>query len=230
VRAAENRPYTESIAERMFKAEALVSKERLLVQSNPRLEVWGETSHMFIKTYADVVVERFGERMKVIHLRRTPAQVLKSFVELRYFTEENPAWKNWMISPLANTRAIEPLPDLETRGSIDWCIAYLLDIEARAQRFQVQYPFIPVYTTTLAALNERDEVKRLFDWLALKPTAHTWQVQGKPVNERKKRKAEFNYSFSIEEAQRRLADYCHAAQRVGIRVPDYFTQTAVAKP
>jgi hypothetical protein len=230
LRLAENYPYPDTVSDRRFKAETLVAKENQLIQQYPRMAAWGETSHMFIKTYADVVVERFGERMKVIHLRRSPAQVLKSFVELRYFTEENPAWKSWMISPLALTRAIDPLPNLKTRDSIDWCIAYLIDIEARAQRFKAEYPFIPVYTTTLAALNDRSEVQRLFDWLALTPTAQTWKAQGKPVNERARRKADFNHQYTVEQAQSRLADYCREAQRVGIQLPDYFMQTVVLKP
>jgi len=60
---------------------------------------------MFIKTYFDVIMNDFLN-VDVIILRRDIASVLKSFIELGYFSKSNKMWPKWMHYPDAVTSAI----------------------------------------------------------------------------------------------------------------------------
>ena len=52
---------------------------------------YAETNHMFIKTFFDVVMDYY-RNVDVIVLRRPMHKVLKSFVELGYFSDKNSHW------------------------------------------------------------------------------------------------------------------------------------------
>ena len=80
----------------------------------------------------------------------------------------------------------------------DLCIAYLIDIEARAVRFQHDFPDVRVHEVRLEALNEPGGVDALFGSLAVEPTRRTTGLIGSVVNQRAKRKSHFANPTSIE--------------------------------
>ena len=84
-------PLTSSYTERQVKLAGIAR----LLEERPWAQTYAETNHMFIKTYFDVVVDTL-HGVEVIHLRRDPARVLKSFVELGYFSPLNHVWPDWM--------------------------------------------------------------------------------------------------------------------------------------
>lgn len=214
--------YEESFEERKVKAKAIRHRLRRLVPGG----IYAETNHMFIKTFWDVVADEFDhEQLDVIILRREFTRTLKSFVELGYFTALNRAWPEWMSSPAAVTAAIRSVGPDESLDQYDLCIAYLIDIEARALRFQRDLPDVRVHEVRLEALNEPAGVDALFGSLAIEPTKKTTQLVGSAVNQREKRKTRFDNPTSIEYCQERVDGYLRRLEDLGVDVPQTLALT-----
>ena len=164
LRLAEREPYAATYGARRFKADAV----RALLARQPGRSVYAETNHMFIKTFFDVAMREFaGERVGVVLLRRELAAVVRSFAELGIFTPRNTVWPAWMSDPYALTRAIEPAAPTGTLDALETTVAYLVDIEARAQRFLREYPRADVFETRIEAFADAGEIERLFAWAGL---------------------------------------------------------------
>jgi hypothetical protein len=177
-----------------------------------------ETNHTFITTFYDVVLEDFVN-VDVVILRRDLAQVLKSFIELGYFSPLNPLSFAWMSSPNAATAALPAIGPDDVLDQYDRSIAYLLDIEARAQRFKTEYPEVRTYEVRLEQLNDRRSVEQLFERLGLRPTPATDDLCGQKINERRPRKEKARNPTTIEECRDRIALYLEKARKRGIPVP-----------
>ncbi len=178
-----------------------------------------ETNHMFIKTFYDVIINDF-DNVEVILLRRKLPELVRSFAELNYFTSENSAWQRWMTSPLAKTRAIncvEPYDDLD---HFDKTIAYLIDIESRAYRFQKEFPHIKVHQLYLDRFNEFNYVEQLFENLKIGITERTKIIFEKKINTRKDKKLKFNHSVDITYCSNRINEYIKKAEFQNISLPD----------
>ena len=208
-------PYDDTKVFRKTKAEAI---NRFLLSMGPN-QVYCETNHMFIKTFFDVVIDSI-DSIKVIFLRRDIRQVLRSFIELKYFTNENMEWHKWMTSPNAVTAALPAIYPDSQLDQYDLCIAYLLDIEARAQRFYKDYPSVQVHEIELSTLNNYDRVFRLFNELDVTPTRRTHKIIGLKINQRRQRKKHFNNPIDFEYCNRRITEYIDKAKSKGICVPD----------
>jgi hypothetical protein len=207
--------YAETRGERKIKSEAI----KKMLKSFPRGQVYCETNHMFIKTFYDVVIEDC-EYVEVIILRRQLALVLKSFIELNYFTTKNEIWPDWMSSPNAQTAAIRCISQDGKLDQYDLCIAYLIDIEARSERFKREYPWIKTHDVRLEALNDYKHVVRLFDDLLITPTKKTKKITGRVVNVRDQRKREFNNKTQFNYCYERIDLYLTKAKSMGIQLPN----------
>jgi hypothetical protein len=181
-------------------------------------EVYAETNHMFIKTFFDVVLEAC-DTVEVVILRRSLPHVLKSFVELGYYSPLNPAALDWMSSPNAATAALPALAPDDALDPYDASIAYLLDIEARAQRFVRDHPRVPVHEARLEELVEAERAAAFLARLGLVPGERTWQVVGTRINERRHRKRLIDNPTTLDECRRRLESYIARALAAGIRIP-----------
>ena len=197
---------------RRVKAEAIA---KIVGRSK---EVYAETNHTFIKTFYDVVLERFA-KIDIIILRREFARVLKSFVELGYFSDRNPNWQKWMSSPNAVTAALPALAPDSEMDQFDRCIAYLIDIEARGERFKKDFANVPTHDVRLEDLNKIDNVIALFDSLGLRSTSATKKLVGQIVNEKQRRKSSVTNPTTLEECERRLAEYIAKARARGLKLP-----------
>lgn len=220
LRLAEREPYEASYAARRFKADAV----RALLAQRPGCDVYAETNHMFIKTFFDVVMNEFaapaaGERVGVVVLRRQLSLVVKSFAELGIFTPRNTVWPEWMSSPYARTRAIEPAAPEGTLDALETTVAYLVDIEARAQRFRQIYPRADVFETRIEAYADPAEMSRLFAWAGLTVNDATRALCQQRVNERKARKAHFGLTVDPEACEQAVARYLQRCADAGIAVP-----------
>ncbi|MEY2545909.1 MAG: hypothetical protein QOG48_1026, partial [Verrucomicrobiota bacterium] len=146
-------------------------------------------------------------------------RVLKSFVELGYFSERNPNWQKWMSSPNAVTAALPAFaPDREL-DQFDRCIAYLIDIEARGERFTSEYPNVPTHDVRLEDLNKIDNVEALFERLGVKSTSATKKLVGQIVNEKQRRKSSVTNPTTLEECERRLGEYIEKARARAVKLP-----------
>jgi hypothetical protein len=208
------KPYDASFQMRAVKIEAIKNMLNVL----PPGRIYCETNHMFIKTFFDVVIEEL-KNIEIIILRREIALVLKSFIEMRYFSPENKVWPKWMSSPNARTAALACIGNDETLDQYDLCIAYLFDIEARAQRFRKDYPWVKTHEIRLESMNDYRNVERLFADLSITPTQTTKEICGKKINERIKAKKKFNNSSKLEYCRERIAMYIRKAESMGILLP-----------
>lgn len=207
-------PLATSREKRRVKSEAVAE---VLRRSSPR-EIYAETNHMFIKTFFDVVLEDFSD-VAVIVLRRDLALVLKSFIELGYFSPLNPLSFSWMSSPNAVTAAMPAIGPDAALDQFDLCIAYLLDIEARTERFKAEYPGVRTHEVRIEQLNEPDEVEKFFEQLGVTTTAATRELSGRISNERQARKERAKNPTTEHECRKRLANYIEKAQDRGIKIP-----------
>ena len=226
LRLVERQPYADTYAARRHKADAC---RALLLAAGPAKRVYAETSHMFIKTFADVAMREFnparGEHVGILILRRELSRVVKSFVELGIYTPRNPYWPDWMPSVEACTRAIEPAAPEATLTSVERTVTYLVDIEARAQRFRREYPHADVFETRLEALTSRNddgaEARRLFAWAGLEVNEQTLAVAGgQAVNDRARRKTALGTApLTYEEAAAAVQAYLARCRRAGVELP-----------
>lgn len=198
---------------RRIKADAIAE----FLRANPGI-TYVETNHVFITTFFDVVLEDFNN-IEVIILRRELAHVLKSFIELGYFSPRNPLSFAWMSSPNAATAALPAIGPDDALDQFDRCIAYLLDIEARAQRFKRDYPNVRTHEVRLEELNRRAKVDELFQRLGLIATAATDELCGQRINERRPKKEQVQNPTTIEECRKRLGQYVQKARDLGISLP-----------
>jgi len=204
-----------TFTDRRIKSKAIVK----IVSQFPDQSTYIETSHMFIKTFYDVVLHDLNN-VHVIHLQRDLLQTLKSFVQLCFFSEKNSAWPDWLISPNAQTAMIKPIDDDNNMDSIDLSIAYLIEIEARAAAFQQKYPQIPFHETDINDLNDLDRVKALFADLGLSFTPDTEKIVGEKINQRSEKKNKYASQVGEEELKERIRSYLEKGQRLGITFPD----------
>jgi hypothetical protein len=207
-------PLEATTAKRRTKSEAIAA---VLREMGPK-DIYVETNHTFIKSFYDVVLEDF-RNVQVIILRRDLALVLKSFIELGYFSPLNPRGHQWMSSPNAVTAAVAALAPDDQLDQFDRCIAYLIDIEARAERFKKEYPHVPTHEVDLTQLNDFSFVRQLFRRLELNATRKTKRICGQIVNDKQKRKGRIPNPTTLEECRRRLADYVLRAKERGIQLP-----------
>lgn len=209
--------YEQTFKKRNFK----VGRIKELLLRLPEKSVYCETSHMFIKTFFDVVTERFPGQIEVIVLRRYLPRVVKSFIELGYFSERNKTWPLWMSSPNAATSAIACLDLDNNLDQYDLIIAYLIDIEARFLRFKTQYPNTKLHEVRVESLNIFSNTKTFFEQLRITPSETTKNLCNKQVNQKKptKKKYSGDKEVDLNYCQERIANYIQKATALNLKIP-----------
>ncbi len=213
LRSLEHAPLADSYRARAVKLEGIA---RLLAE-RPWARMYAETNHMFIKTFYDVVCDALP--VEVIHLRRDAARVLKSMIELGWFSPRNEVWPAWLSSPNAVTAVAKPLGPDDELDQYDRCIAYLHDIEARADAFRRQRPEVAVHEIDLEDIVEATGAHALFRRLGLEPTERTAAVVGRVINRREAVKERIANPADLDECRRRIADYAARAAAAGLGLP-----------
>ncbi len=189
---------------------------RQAIKEMPAGHTYIETNHMFILTFYDVIMNHF-QNVNVVLLRRYLPWVVKSFLDLNMFVPEDSKTKYWTSSPNSPSAAVRALAADDQMDQVDRCIAYVIDIEARAQRFKRQFPQATVIEKRLLELNEREHVEDLFEQLKLKTTPETWNVVGEVVNDKTEDK---QTDFSEEFCRDRILQYVQKCKSRGIVLPD----------
>jgi hypothetical protein len=173
---------------------------------------------MFIKTFFDVVLSDF-KKVDVIILRRELSLVLKSFIQLGFFSDRNNYWPHWMSNPGAKTAALKCIAADEVLDQYDLCIAYLFDIEARAARFQNDYPWVKTHEVRVESLSDNSSVQKLFSNLDVTPTTETKKIYRNKINLREDHKKAVNIDVDLEYCKKRIAIYIDKANTMGISLP-----------
>lgn len=209
-------PPERSRTDRWEKVEAI----RRCLDRLPSGTTYAETNHMFVKTFHDVILEGFADAsIDVIVLRRELADVLHSFISMGYFSARNRAWPDWMHTPGMPNALVDPVaPDTEL-DQYDLAIGYLLDIEARAQRFVEEHPEIPTHEVRLEQLQDLAGVERLLGDLSLAPTPATHALVGRRSNERRSVKSRMGVTTSRAACHERIDEYLRRATELGVALP-----------
>lgn len=212
---AMNKPPAASFVKRRIK---LLGINRTLSRLNSET-IYAETSHMFIKSFHDVILEYY-ENVEVIVLRRPLHKVLKSFIELGFFTDINPISARWMHNPGSTNSRAEILKPLEEMDQFEKCIAYLLDIESMAQAFVTNHPDIKTHNTTLDTLTKIEGAKRLFHDLGALWTQESDKLYSRKVNRRVAYKHAIAALVPEKYCLERLNQYIQQAQDAGKSIPE----------
>jgi hypothetical protein len=181
--------------------------------------IYAETSHMFIKSFHDVVLDYY-KNAEVIILRRPLHQILKSFIELGVFSNINPVAARWMHKPGSANSAAELLKPLDEMDQYEKCIAYLLDIEALARAFRLSHPGIKIHEITLDSITEAEGARQLFQELGARWTEKSDRLYSGVVNRRTAFKSAIGVFAPEEYCKERLNQYIQQAQDAGKSIPD----------
>ncbi len=185
--AVEQQERSASIASRRVKAEAVASALAMA----PDAVAYADTSNMFIKTFADVIVEAFEpSRLRVLHLRRDTIAVAKSFRELGCYTERNVVSRPWMFDPLAPTSLAATYCRVDAANPTEMIVGYLVETELKAARFRSENPEVLVHDVWLEQLQAEPDVLSMLGTLGLSPTAETSSIIGERHNTKVQPKTE----------------------------------------
>ena len=215
VRMIENQSYSQSFHQRYIKCVAI--KNRL--KTIPQNKIYCETSNMFIKTFFDVVINDF-KNIEVIILRRKLPYVVKSFIECGCFSDKNKNWNDFIPNPNSATAAIKCIDIDKNLDAYDKCIAYLIDIEARAIKFQEKFPNIKIHNINIDSLNNYNNIQSLFLNLGINTTVETNNFCGKHLNKKTDSKKTVNRFIDLDYCQNRINKYLNKAINLGINIPE----------
>ena len=153
----------ESFEDRKMKTAAIRSDLKLL----PDGVVYVDTSHMFVKTFGDVVLHEFDhELISVIVLRRNPIEVARSFFELDEFGPRRRPWHDFMPSPTA-PGMIFTLAATEVKDQFDLIFGCLVDNVARTRLLQATAPSVTWIPAALDQITSAVGAKHLISSLDL---------------------------------------------------------------
>jgi hypothetical protein len=188
---------------RLVKADALRGELRLMATK----QVYVDSSHMFVKTFADVVFEEFQhQRLSVVVLRRNIINVAKSFFELDFFGPGGGHWPAWMISPTAPESAF-PLSAEEITDQFDLIFGYLADIENRTERLRQETPAVNWVDARLEEITTLRGATELFKQLSLAPPAKLEKAIATTINTRNGQKSEKNQPVPRVFVEKRLSEF-----------------------
>jgi len=129
-------------------------------------KVYVETNHQFVKRFAAEAVQEFGDRLRVIHLRRDPVPVATSFYRIDSVPGRTKRGRLWLLDP-ADPENRLPLSDLMAPGGeldhdLYRCLWYWYETEARILDLRRRFPHVPMPTLDTAGLNDADTLAACF--------------------------------------------------------------------
>jgi hypothetical protein len=164
----------------------------------PTSTVYADTSHMFVKTFADVVFDAFEHHtISVIDLRRDPIAIARSFFALDYFGPNGGPWKDWMLPPTTPFAPFRLRAD-EVQSQFDLIFGYLVGIATRTRELRSLTPQANWIDVDLSDLSTMDGAQRLFEQLRVKPPGDLTSVLGEQVNVKATRKNTVNQDLPTE--------------------------------
>ncbi len=185
--AVEQGARASSVMSRRIKVDAI----RAALAASPDALAYADTSNMFIKTFADVILDEFGSsRVRIVHLRRDTVAVARSFRELGCYTPHNTVSRPWMYDPLAPNALAGEFYRVDPGNPTEMIVGYLVEIELQAGRFFAEHSDVDVQQVWLSDLQTTEEVSSLFEKLGLHTTAETQAAVGARQNTKDQPKAD----------------------------------------
>lgn len=132
----------EWLAQRTYWVQKSVNIRRMTGEN----DLYVETNHLFIKSFAPMAIQDFGHRLRIIHLRRDPVSVARSMVQLGAIPG-TPHGNDWYLDYRAPRNMIKMEGVLGSGGDLDHdffrCLWYWYEIEARIRALKVCSKEIP---------------------------------------------------------------------------------------
>jgi hypothetical protein len=196
-------PRMASYTDRLVKVDALRSE----VARIPPGRVYADTSHMFVKTFADVVFDEFAhDRLSVVVLRRDPVDVARSFFQLDFLGPRPLPWYDWMIPPTVPESAF-PLSLDEVDDQFDLIFGYLVDIENRTSRLRELAPAVTWVDARLEEITQADGARALFEALDVAVPRNLEQTIAGRVNLKERAKSKVEQPVSRGHVEERLGEF-----------------------
>ena len=193
----------ETYQHRLAKVDAI---QATLSQLAPN-SVYVDTSHMFIKTFADVVLDRFPhDRLSVVVLRRDPIEVAASFHDLAYFSPTHNPWMDWMTAPTA-PKSMVGMPVDRVTSEFDLIFGYLAEIELRTAYFRQRAPEVNWVDADLADITTTPGAEAILGALSIPVPDTLEDVVSQRVNTRLRAKSERRQPISRGLVQQYFEDY-----------------------
>eukprot|EP01103_Thecamoeba_quadrilineata_P011865 TRINITY_DN2936_c0_g1_i2.p1 TRINITY_DN2936_c0_g1~~TRINITY_DN2936_c0_g1_i2.p1 ORF type:complete len:314 (+),score=55.48 TRINITY_DN2936_c0_g1_i2:573-1514(+) len=157
-------------------------------------QIYCDTSHMFVKSWADVVLDHFFSveedgrwEVDVIVLRRYLPLTLRSFMRLDTWHPNLPLneYSGGEYSLGHRNFAIVPPYALNhQQDKVDLALGYIIDFEAQAKKFSENYPQVRMHEIRLEQIQTGDGVRKMLEDLGLEPTQRTLEVINKSSNQK----------------------------------------------
>ena len=195
-----------------------VSGINFLAAMRPARQIYAETSHMFCKSFHDVVLGAYSD-VDVIILRRDIAETLKSFLDLGFFGSGDVAWPMWMHRPEEHGSFLRIPPDFVPRNATEQAILYLVDIEKRAQTLPSLYPEARFHAYRLEEIARPEGARRLFASLGLEWAEASDAATRRLVNRRSERKTG-RVAVGLDECNVLISDFETRFAALGGEIPD----------
>ena len=130
-----------------------------------------ETNHQFIKNFAFAAIPYFVSKIRIIHLKRDPVSVARSFYSINSVPGKAPRGHYYMLDPDEPTNIIR-IPELfdghnEFRHDFYRCIWYWYEIEARVHAMKERYPDVGWVNMTTEELNDKAALRAMFEKLGI---------------------------------------------------------------
>lgn len=203
LRAVSHRGTERSFQQRRLKIAAI---ERELGQLDVG-QVYADTSHMFIKTFADVVFDAFDhDRITVLSIRRDPLLIAKSYFELGLLGPNAGTWHDWMLPPTAPAAAFH-LDRAAVTGQFDLIFGCLVDTFVREERWRQAAPNVRWIDVELDAAATADGAANLFDELHVPVPDGLSGFVGTVANAKPVEKTRAGLACSLELVAERWGDF-----------------------
>ena len=178
LRAVAYRPAADSYQERMVKVQHL----RDTLREMPERSTVIDTTHMFVKTFADVVLDEFNhDRITIMDLRRPLPSLIGSMMDLGWFTAWAPKWRDWLIPPTA-PGSVFPIPMDRVTSRVDVALGYVLDSRIRTRDLRAVTPHVRWVDVMVEGLVDRHSIETLLAELHLDPSPVTFDLASAQVN------------------------------------------------
>jgi hypothetical protein len=179
-----------------------------------------EANHCFVKTFAQLAAEEFGDRLAVVHLVRPAIEVAMSIFRLR----EEPGTEVgnfWWLDHRAPTNVIRIADLLDSDRTLAHpfykALWYWHEMEARIAALRATLPWLKIVRFETDALGDTEKVLRLFADLGIEcGNRHLEPLIGQKFNQREEQKS--LSAFPAEQAESMLLHFHETLVRHGIQV------------
>ncbi|MCB2231491.1 hypothetical protein KQH82_12305 [bacterium] len=130
-----------------------------------------ETNHQFIKNYAEMAIEEFGDKLRVLHISRDPLKVAASFYAIDSIPGKTRTGRAYLLYPDHRDNLLQMgdllLGDPEFEHDLYKCLWYWYEIEARVKATRQKFPQVRWHSMKTEQLNDKQALVQMFEALAI---------------------------------------------------------------